>query len=107
MSIEILKEVTDWQDLKINNGFYHVNTAGHLIAHQPAGGKLKVFKNPLKNFSKTRRKFVKVGDYLEKNNLGGIPVPGSNGNTYYIVDGKCNCKGFQFRGDCKHVRSIS
>ena len=104
--IEILKEVTDWDDLKINNGFYHVNGAGQLIAHQPAGGKLKVFKEPLKGFSKTRRKFLKVGDYQEKNNLGGIPVQGSNGNTYYIVDGKCNCKGFQFRGDCKHIRSV-
>jgi len=105
--IEILKEVTDWNDMKINNGFYHVNQAGHLIAHQAAGGKLKVFKNPLKQFSKSRRKFVKVGDYQEKNNLGGIPVPGSNGNTYYIIDGKCNSKGFQFRGDCKHVRSVA
>jgi len=104
--IEILKEVTDWGDTPINNGFYHVNGAGNLVAHQPEGGVLKVFKNPLKNFSKSRRKFLKVGDYQEKDNLGGIPVSGSNGNTYYIVDGKCSCPGFKFRGDCKHIRSL-
>lgn len=104
--IEILKEVTDWGDHTVNNGFYHVNGAGQLIAHQPAGGKLTIFKNPLKNFSKSRRKFEKVGDYQEKGALGGIAVQGSNGNTYYIVDGKCSCKGFTFRGDCKHIRSV-
>ena len=105
--IEIMKEVTDWGDLRIYNGFYHINGQGQLVAHQPAGGKLKVYKTPLKQFSKSRRKWVKVGDYKEKGNLGGIPVPGSNGNTYYIIDGKCNCKGFTFRGDCKHVRSVA
>tara|TARA_B100001057_G_scaffold271412_1_gene271663 strand:- start:44083 stop:44406 length:324 start_codon:yes stop_codon:yes gene_type:complete len=105
--IEILKEITEWDCYKVNNGFYHINGAGQLVAHQPEGGELKVFKTPIKNFSKSRRKFLKVGDYQEKNNLGGIPVKGSNGNTYYIVDGKCSCKGFQFRGDCKHIRSLA
>ena len=105
--IEILKEVTDWGDHSIHNGFYHVNGQTQLVAYQPSGGKLKVFKTPMKQFSKSRRKFVKVGDYKEKGSLGGIPVQGSNGNTYYIVDGKCSCKGFTFRGDCKHVRSVA
>ena len=51
--------------------------------------------------------FQNSNNFQEKDNLGGIPVKGSNGNTYYIVDGKCNCKGFQFRGDCKHIRSVA
>ena len=57
----------------------------------------------MKQFSKSRRKFVKVGDYQEKGSLGGTAVKGSNGNTYYITNGKCSCKGFQFRGQCKHI----
>ena len=105
--IEILKEVTDWGDHNCHNGFYHVNGQSQLVAYQTVGGNLKVYKTPIKSFSKSRRKFVKVGDYQEKDNLGGIPVKGSNGNTYYIVDGKCNCKGFQFRGHCKHVAELS
>ena len=52
--IEILQEVTDWGDHKIANGIYHVNGAGHLVQHND-----KVFKNPLKQFSKSRRKFKK------------------------------------------------
>jgi len=104
--IEILKEVTDWGELNIHNGFYHVNGQTQLVAYQPVGGELKVFKKPMKHFSKSRRKFVKVGDYQEKGALGGTAVKGSNGSTYYITNGKCSCKGFTFRGDCKHIKQL-
>ena len=104
--IEILKEVTDWGDLNISNGFYHVNGQTQLVAYQPVGGELKVFKKPMKHFSKSRRKFQKVGDYQEKGSLGGVAVKGSNGDTYYVTNGKCSCKGFQFRGQCKHVKEM-
>jgi hypothetical protein len=30
-------------------------------------------------------------------------VIGSKGDIYYIIDGKCTCTGFKFRGVCKHV----
>ena len=105
--IEILKEVTDWGDHTITTGFYHVNGQTQLVAYQPPGGDLKVFNKPMKNFSKSRRKFVKVGDYQEKGSLGGIAVKGSNGNTYYVTNGKCSCKGFTFRGDCKHLKEVN
>jgi hypothetical protein len=105
--IEILKEVTDWGDHTIANGFYHINGQTQLVAYQPPGGDLKVFNKPMKNFSKSRRKFVKVGDYQEKGSLGGIAVKGSNGNTYYVTNGKCSCKGFTFRGDCKHLKEVN
>ena len=104
--IEILKEVTDWGDHTITNGFYHINGQTQLVAYQPPGGDLKVFNKPMKNFSKSRRKFVKVGDYQEKGALGGMAVKGSNGSTYYITNGKCSCKGFTFRGDCKHIKQL-
>jgi len=43
-----------------------------------------------------------------------IPIPSSIGDgTYYIViaktifnDSVCDCKGFQFRGTCKHVTMV-
>lgn len=96
--IDILQEVTDWGDLKIANGIYHVNGAGQLVQHND-----KVFKNPLKGFSKSRRKFKKIGEREEELPSGVVTVQGSNGKVYYIEDGKCTCPGFKFRGNCKHT----
>ena len=83
--IEILKEVTDWGDHVISNGYYHVNRQTQLVAYQAEGGELKIFNKPMKHFSKSRRKFVKIGDYQEKGSLGGVAVQGSNG-TASVID---------------------
>jgi len=58
--ISILKEVTDWDMPK---GNYHVDQNGHLVAYQAPDAELKVFGTPMKQFSNSRRKFVKVGSY--------------------------------------------
>lgn len=97
--IEILQEVTDWGNRKITNGVYHVNSSGQLVQYND-----KVFKNPIKNFSKSRRKFKKIGERPEELAPGAITVKGSNGNIYTIQDGKCSCPGFTFRGNCKHIK---
>ena len=97
--IEILQEVTDWGKLNISNGVYHVNSAGQLVQYND-----KVFKNPIKNFSKSRRKFEKIGERPEELAPDAITVKGSNGNIYTIQDGKCSCPGFTFRGNCKHIK---
>ena len=96
--IEILQEVTDWGKYSVANGVYHVNGAGHLVQHND-----KVFKNPIKQFSKARRKFKKIGERPEELPAGVVTVQGSNGKVYYIDDGKCSCPGFKFRGNCKHT----
>lgn len=100
--IEILKEVTDWSKAghNITNGIYHVNSAGHLVQYNDT-----IFKNPLKGFSKTRRKFIKIGEREEVYHPKVKRVQGSNGKIYTILDGKCSCPGFIYRGDCKHVRA--
>ena len=105
--IEILKEVTDWGDHTITNGFYHVNGQTQLVAYQAPGGKLKVFNSPMKQFSKSRRKFKLIGEWPEELPDGAITVKGSNGNTYTIVDNKCSCPGFKFRGSCKHLAQVA
>ena len=58
--IQILQEVTDWGEHDIPNGIYHVNEAGHLVQYND-----KVFNKPLKLFSKSRRKFKKLGERNE------------------------------------------
>lgn len=100
--IEILQETTDWGKYPVANGIYHVNSAGHLVQHNDV-----VFKNPIKQFSKARRKFVKIGERPEEFAKDVIVVQGSGGKTYTIEDGKCSCPGFTFRGNCKHVKENS
>jgi len=96
--IDILQEVTVWSD-GTKNGIYHVNMQGHLVQHNDT-----VFKNPLKGFSKTGRKFIKIGERPDPQTRDDvIIVEGSNGNKYYIEDGKCSCPGFKFRGNCRHI----
>lgn len=103
--IRILLEETDWGDLNINNGTYFVNQHGHLVGHSSAANGYKKFKTPIKQFSTARRKFREVGTIDD--GTSGTPVKGSNGNTYYISNGKCTCPGFKFRGTCKHLKMVA
>lgn len=100
--IEILQEVTDWSKAgcTVSNGIYHVNQEGYLVQYNDT-----VFKNPLKGFSKSRRKFVKIGERTDIYHPDVRRVEGSNGKIYIITDGKCSCPGFMYRGDCKHARN--
>jgi hypothetical protein len=103
--IEILQEVTDWGKYKVNNGIYHINSAGKLVAYQPnIDAEIQELKTPSTQFSKSRRKFVKIGERPEEIADNVIVVKGSNGNTYTIEDGKCSCPGYTYRGNCKHVK---
>jgi len=106
--IEVLREVTDWQGQgNINNGIYHVNSKGWLVGYQPnSDSPYREFKNPMKLFSKARRKFEKIGERPEEGGVDTITVKGSKGETYVIQDGECSCPGFRFRGDCKHVKQL-
>jgi hypothetical protein len=97
--IEILQETTNWGDAPVANGIYHVNVQGHLVQHND-----KVFKNPMKQFSKARRTFEKIGEYADPQTRPDVKfVIGSKGQKYFIEDGKCSCPGFKFRGQCKHI----
>jgi hypothetical protein len=100
--IEILQEITDWGKYNVTNGVYHVNSAGQLVQHND-----KVFKNPIKQFSKARRKFTKIGERPEELAPDVKVVKGSNGKTYTIEDGKCSCPGYTFRGNCKHLKEFA
>ena len=99
--IDILQEITDWGKYPVANGVYHVNSAGQLVQHND-----KVFKNPSKQFSKSRRKFTKIGERPEELAADVIVIKSSSGKTYTIEDGKCSCPGYTFRGNCKHVKEL-
>ena len=105
--IDILQEVTDWGKYKVNNGVYHVNSAGKLVGYQVnVDSELQVLKVPSTQFSKARRKFKKIGERPEELNKNIIEVKGSKGNVYLVDTEKntCTCPGFTYRGYCKHVK---
>lgn len=67
MTIEILQEITDWglvgaPTLTQHNGTYWVDKKHGLVAHQPPGGEKVTYEKPMRNFSKTKRKFKKIGE---------------------------------------------
>lgn len=100
--IEILQEVTEWQD-NTPNHVYHVNGRGKLVAYVLNGeGAPITLKTPL-TFDKRYRKFKKLGTIDEALESNAKVVQGSNGKSYIVQDGKCSCPGFKFRGQCKHV----
>jgi hypothetical protein len=59
--MKYLKEITDWSDSKVNvpNHTYMVNDGGHLVGYIKTGTKEEIiFKTPMKQFSKSRIKFI-------------------------------------------------
>ena len=54
-----LKEITDWGEYPYPNHTYIVNKAMQLVGYIKTGTKEEIiFKSPMKQFSKSRRKFV-------------------------------------------------
>ena len=54
-TITVLRETTEWD---FANGEYHLNSKGELVQYND-----KKFAKPMKNFSKSYRKFKKVREY--------------------------------------------
>jgi hypothetical protein len=60
MLMEYLKEITAW-DSNVSNHTYIVDGHGHLAGYIKTGTTEEImFKTPMKQFSKSRRKFVKL-----------------------------------------------
>lgn len=97
----ILKEITQW-DMPVANHTYKVSGAGKLLGYWPRSSDRYVELSGKMRFDRARRKFETLAEEAEKD--AGIAIQGSGGKTYYILDGKCSCPGFSFRGNCKHIR---
>jgi hypothetical protein len=58
-----LKEITQWDDAgyKVLNHTYILNEHGHCVGFRSTGTKKYTeFKSPMKQFSKSRRKFIEL-----------------------------------------------
>jgi len=59
--LEVLQEVTDWE--YPNHTYLLDKEKGWLVGYRSvASGEIKIYKQPMKQFSKARRKFKKVVD---------------------------------------------
>ena len=59
--MEYLQEITDWGDVNVSNHTYIVNKASQLVGYIKQGTTEEIiFKKPMKQFSKSRRKFKKL-----------------------------------------------
>jgi uncharacterized Zn finger protein len=66
------------------------------------------FKNGIKGFSKSGRKFeeLKTSPFKVDVTISSVTkVQGSKGNVYEVDKeaGTCTCPGYTYRGKCKHV----
>lgn len=101
------KEITDWTT---PNHTYLLDGT-NLIAYIKEGEiEPFYFKNPIKGFDKSKRKFIELTDnpFEVKISSSLREVKGSKGDTYFVNDNEhtCTCPGFTYRGKCKHVENL-
>jgi len=59
--MKYLKEITDWGEYPVPNHTYIVNDANQLVGYIKTGTKEEIiYKSPMKQFSKSRRKFIQL-----------------------------------------------
>lgn len=110
--MEMMREITDWE---WPNHDFIFDGSDKIVAQRVNGvGEWKVFKTGLR-FSKQGRKFTRLKEHIPTHirALAGttkksdvIIVKGSKGNEYTIVDGKCSCPGYTYRGHCRHIENL-
>ncbi len=109
--MDALVETTVWKEGNVRNHTYLLD-GSNLVAYIKSGETTPFyFKNPIKNFDKRGRTFVKGNIKLfkaVKAKTATIEVKGSKGNVYNIdPEAKtCTCPGFTYRGACKHITEL-
>ena len=113
--MEAVKEITLWADGTTANHTYLLDGTS-LVAYIKKGDTTPYyFKNPIKGFSKTGRKFETLKTSPFKQSKAAEPMPwikrvqGSKPGVFYTVNTEehtCTCQGFTFRGSCKHIKEL-
>jgi len=107
--MEAVREITVWKHHAPNHTY--LLDGANLVAYIKNGTTEPFyFKNPIKGFSRSGRKFEKLKSNPFKVSVKSslIEVMGSKGSVYYVdPDSKtCTCSGFIFRGACKHIKDL-
>ena len=112
--MKFYQETTRW-DTPTPNHIYLLSTdKSKLYGYMKSGTEEPItFKKPIR-FDQRGRTFREVKE-LGEINLDEVTVEtwkftGSKGNEYFVTkqDGqlKCSCPGYQFRGDCRHIKEV-
>ena len=111
--MKVLKEVTEnWTTDFMPNHTYLMD-GDKVVAYRPWHEDPVQHLNGTYRLDKARRKFKELpfvasewGIEEAKSNI--IVVQGSKGNTYEVDPDtqSCTCPGFQFRGNCKHIKVL-
>lgn len=108
--MQAVRETTDWGDVNCSNHTYLLD-GNSLVAYIKQGETVPFyFKQPIKGFDQRRRTFevLKKNPFKAEVKTDLIKVEGSKGAVYHVdTEAKtCTCPGFQFRGDCKHIKEF-
>jgi hypothetical protein len=114
--MKIMLETTAWPDSTPNHVYFLNDSRDRMFGYVAQGTDQPVrFKKPI-GFSVRARQFRAVPNVWNFSTTPGPEyktwtVTGSKGSTYTVsdIDGKlsCSCSGFQFRGQCRHVKEIA
>jgi hypothetical protein len=108
-------ETTVFTGASAPNHVYLLNDSkSKMYAYRPFGtGAVQTFKQPISIDLRGRKFVVNPEQYAtkikEEKPAGRTwTVKGSKGDEYRVTEHSgnlsCNCTGFRFRGDCKHVK---
>jgi len=110
------QEITVWADKTPNHVYLLNDSRTRMYAYVPAGSATpQEFKKPLQIDIRGRKfKLSEKTFDLRIKESGATKVfeaIGSRGETYCVTEdqGKwsCTCKGFQFRGHCRHITQFA
>ena len=106
--MQAVKEITVWADGNTANHTYLLDGDSLVAYIKKDTTEPFYFKNPIKGFSRSGRKFeiLKNSPFEIKISASNVTqVTGSKGEVYEVnkEEGTCTCPGFQFRGKCKHL----
>lgn len=103
--MKLRAEISEWSEPWMKNGVFITNDSGQKCYAFASHGssEFKWFKAPI-TMDLKYRKFIDLFIF-EVDEDRGVEVKGSKGAVYYVKNGKCTCPGYQYRGDCKHVRN--
>lgn len=102
-----MQEVTDWNPAYNHTYLFDGSKAIAYIKH---GETEPIYLAQPLRIDRARRKFIelKKSPFKKQVESNLIRVEGSKGNVYHVdPEAKsCTCTGFQFHGNCKHLKSV-
>jgi hypothetical protein len=108
--MQAVLETTQWPTGTPNH--MYLLDGNNLVAYIRVGtSEPYYFKQPIKGFGKSGRKFVPVEPSpFDMPCVAShvVTVEGSKGQVYTVDtrEGTCTCPGYSFRGACKHVKNM-